>query len=385
MKKTLIYFLILLLVAVGVGLTFLTLSRSVDERPFLSFLADGFKPAPTEEERILAAIDDQIDSMTLEEKVGQLFMVGFAGKTVTQELRESFAKNHWGGVILLGYNLGSTENIQTLIGDLQTLSPLPLFVSVDQEGGPVSRLKNINMVGQAKITNEAEARAVALERGEQLRALGFNVNYAPVLDYVTKSNSFLFDRVFPGTLAERTALAQAMISAYQSVKIIPVTKHFPGHPDDKIDSHQALPTASLSKSEVLANAQSFKDTLNAGPLMVMSGHVAYPQVDAQYPASLSSIFLTDILRGEWGYEGVVITDDLEMGALQNNFSNAEIARLAFLAGNDILLYVSTLEKQLAAYDVILQAVLSGEISEERLNDSLRRVLLLKHKIFDLYD
>jgi beta-N-acetylhexosaminidase len=384
MKKTFIYFFILLLVAVAVALAFLSLARSEGESSVFSFFTAKWQ-APTEEERIWQAIDEQIETMTVEEKVGQLFMIGFGGKTVTPELQQIFLKKHWGGVILLGYNLGSSENIKNLISDLQALSDIPLFISVDQEGGPVSRLKNINTVGQSKIMDEAEAHRVAQERGGQLRELGFNINYAPVLDFVQQASSFLYDRVFRGSLAERGLLGRAMVEAYQSAQIIPVIKHFPGHPDDKVDSHQALPTAYLSKETVLSNAQNFKDALNAGPMMVMSGHIAYPLVDEQYPSSLSKIFLTDILRVEWNYDGVIITDDLEMGALQNNFSNQEIARLAFLAGNDILLYSSTVKKQLAAYDIILQMVLSGEISEERLNQSVRRILFLKNQIFNLYD
>lgn len=384
MKKTLIYFLILLLVSAVVALAFWSLAWPEGESVAFPFFTTKWQ-ATTDEERIWQAIDEQIESMTLEEKVGQLFMVGFNGKIVTPELQQVFSEKHWGGVILLGYNLGSRENIKTLIADLQALSEIPLFISVDQEGGPVSRLKNINTVGQSKIRDEVEARGVALERGEQLRELGFNVNYAPVLDFVEKPSSFLYDRVFRGSLEERGVLGRAMVEAYQSVKIIPVIKHFPGHPDDRIDSHKALPTVSLSKEMILRNAQNFKDALNAGPLMVMSGHIAYPLVDEQYPSSLSKIFLTDILRSDWGYDGVIITDDLEMGALQKNFSNEEIARLAFLAGNDILLYSSTLEKQQAAYDTILQAVLSDAIFEDRLNKSVKRILFLKNQIFNLYD
>ena len=138
----------------------------------------------------------------------------------------------------------------------------------------------------------------------------------------------------------------------------------------------------MTKEEVLYKAQSFRAAFNDGAMMVMAGHIAYTQVDADYPVSLSPIFLQDILRGQWNYDGVIITDDLEMGALQNNFTNEEITRLAFLAGNDILLYNSTWDKQIEAYDTILEAVQSGEISEERLDESVRRILKLKGEIFE---
>lgn len=392
MKKFFIYFLLLLFVVALFVLACLIFAKQKDEGGIFWTSPEeaALEQAQSEAERVLEAIDEQIDSMTLEEKVGQLFVFGFSGKTLSPELQTLIEDYHIGGLIFLAYNLGSPEEIKTLMSALQTLalaqpSQLPLFMSVDQEGGVVTRLPNINKVAQTKIQNQAEAWQVAQERGQQLLDLGFNVNFAPVLDFVSQSSSFLADRVFPGTIAERSALGKSTVEAYQSVNIIPVIKHYPGHPDSKVDSHQALPTADLSKAEVLTNAQSFQVALNDGPMMVMSGHIAYPQVDAQYPTSLSSIFINDILRGEWGYDGVVITDDLSMGALQNNFTNAEIARLAFLAGNDILLYIADLEKQRAMYETILQAVRSGEISEERLNDSLRRILLLKHKIFNLYD
>jgi beta-N-acetylhexosaminidase len=388
MKKFLIYFLLLLFIVASFVLACLIFSKQKEEGSIFWTSPEeaAVEQAQDEAARLLEAVEDQLFEMSLAEKVGQLFVFGFAGKKFSPELQTLITDYQPGGLILLAYNLGSPEEIKNLISEMQAASSsLPLFVSIDQEGGVVSRLKNINMVAQSEIKSVEEARQIAQERGQQLVDLGFNVNYAPVLDYISQSSSFLAERVFSGTMEERSALGKSMVEAYQSVEIIPVIKHFPGHPDSKIDSHQALPTADLSKATVLNNAQSFKIALNAGPMMVMSGHVFYPQVDAKYPASLSSIFIKDILRGEWGYDGVVITDDLSMGALKNTYTDSEIARLAFAAGNDILLYIGNLEQSKLIYQSLLADFQSGLLLEEDLNQAVKRILILKHKIFNLYD
>ncbi len=375
-----IFIVILLIVSVYVGIVFFNAKHITDKtHDEVSLNKD-----------IHQEVDNYIETMTLEEKVGQLFVVGFPSKTLTENTKDFLSTYKIGGVLLLGYNLGNDASIIKLNNDLQNInkqySDYPMFISVDQEGGVVSRLPQINSVAQQDIVTVEQARNLAKERGTSLKALGFNVNYSPVLDFITNQNSFLFDRVFSGDIEKRGGLALAMMQGYESSQIIPVPKHFPGHPDNKVDSHKNLPQSDIVKNEVLYKAQNFKQALSQYPfMMIMTGHVLYPKVDVDYPASLSYEFITEILRNNWGYDGVVITDDLEMGALQNNFSNVDIAKKAFLAGNDILLYSSTRNRQIEAYNALLGAVRSGEIDQARLNKSVKRILLLKYYLQQNYD
>lgn len=335
------------------------------------------------------SVEKLISKMTLEEKIGQMFMIGYWGDSLTTNAKTLINENHVGGVILLKYNFGTEENIKNLINNLQAESGknnlgIPLFISVDQEGGIVTKLKTENVkeyTAQKNIKTIEQAYEVGSTRAKELLSLGFNLNYSPVLDNVKSASSFLYDRVFHGSDKEVIAWSESLMKGYNDNNLIAVPKHFPGHPEGKIDSHKSLPVSHLDKKQLLKNVENFSNLIEKDQAqMIMMGHILYDKIDADLPTSISPIMIEEILRQDLNYNGVVITDDMEMGALQSNYKNADLAVLAVKAGNDILMYVSTFSKQQEAYEAVLAAVQSGEISEERIDESVVRILNLKKEI-----
>ncbi len=276
------------------------------------------------------------------------------------------------------------QNVAKITASLQntassTHQPI-LLISIDQEGGTVNRIlnKDWELTSQTKITSYDEAYKVASQRARELRGVGVNVNFSPVLDYVTHPKSFLYDRTFHGTKEEVTTFGIAMVKGYQDAGIVATIKHFPGHPDSPVDSHKDLPTSNVSKEDFQNYTTVFKDSIQQShPYMVMTGHVLFPNIDPKYPATLSPDIIQGTLRHDIGFDGVIITDDMNMGAITKKFGVEEAAKQAVLAGNDILLYVATPEVIDRAYSALLDAVVSGEISTDRIDESVYRILKLK--------
>ena len=327
-----------------------------------------------------------LSQMTLEEKVGQMLMVGFWGTEPDRYINKMIVQRNVGGIIFLGYNIEGADQFRTLINSLNVQSSkmrfdIPLFYSVDQEGGLVSRARIDGveeLTAQADIESEEQAYEIAKGRGEELRSLGFNVNYSPMLDYITEEESFLYERSFRGGVKDFGSYGVVMVNGYQESGIIAVPKHFPGHANDSVDSHEKLPVVDINRDELNNTLEPFAQAILMSDIkMLMVGHISYPQIDYDYPTSLSSIFITDILKDEMGYEGLVITDDMEMGAMEENYSVEESSVLAVKAGVDILLYSSTPEKQALAYDSIISAVENGEIAESQIDESVLKILELK--------
>ena len=329
--------------------------------------------------------EEIISEMTLEQKVGQLFIMGFWGTEPDYYITKMIKERYIGGVILFKYNVKDREQLVQLSKSLQLLSErVPLFISIDQEGGVVSRLgKDIvsEITAQNEIKTEKDAYNISRKRAKELKALGISMNFSPVLDNIQREDSFLYDRVFR---TEITLLGNSMISGYSDGGIIAVPKHFPGHPDDLIDSHKALPEVNISEAEFDAYASQFKEVLlNENTQAMMVGHILLKQIDSANPSSLSKKIITEILRNKYGFNGVVITDDMQMGALTENFGISEAAVKAIAAGNDILIYSGEPEEQAQAYNAIISAVKNGTISEERINESVLRIFTLKSQIFNL--
>lgn len=330
-----------------------------------------------------------VSQMSLEEKVGQMFLVGFWGTRPSENIKDLISERNVGGIILFHYNIESESQLKSLIQDLQEESEIPLFISVDQEGGVVSRIKfgSINeLTAQKDIKDADTAYNVGKVRGEELVQLGINMNFSPVLDYAESSNSFLYNRTFHGTREEVGNLASRMIDGYADSKVIAVAKHFPGHPDNIVDSHKDLPSVDIEKDALSAFSSQFNKSLeNPNLKVVMSGHISYPEIDGDNSASLSQVLLTDYLKTELGYKGLVITDDLEMGAIANDYGPAESAVKAVLAGNDILMFSSTYKSQIEAYEAVLAAAREGKISEDSIDESVLKILKLKKEYlgFDL--
>jgi len=262
-----------------------------------------------------------------------------------------------------------------------------MFISVDQEGGLVSRvqLDGISeLTAQSDIKSSEQAYTVADKRAKELKQLGVNINYSPVVDYVKNENSFLYERTFRGNIDSVGGFASEMVRGYQNNGLISVIKHFLGHPDTNIDPHLSALEADFTNQEIMDRIKIFRRVIaDVSPYMVMTSHVIYKNIDSETPCSLSKKCIQEWLRNESRFgSGIVITDDMEMGAIQDKYSNTEAAVMAIKAGNDILLYTSTPEKQAEAYNAIIEAVNNNEIKVEQINDSVLKILKLKKKIIN---
>ena len=327
----------------------------------------------------------QMQNMTPEQKVGQMFLIGIFTDDSTTALDKLITDKKIGSIILLNPNIKNkkivdvTTHFQEIA--LATHQP-PLLISVDQEGGLYSRIQDIdsNQNTEPNITNTQQAYDTAFERGKELQGKGVSLNFAPVLDYVTSPNSFLYERVFRGTKEDAIAYGESMVQGYQDAGIISSVKHFPGHDNDSVNSHKYLPTSTIDKQTLEEHTRIFREVIkNSKPLMVMTAHVLFPKIDPNYPATLSPVFIK-ILRNDYDYNGVIITDDMNMGAITKT-SEVEIAAVqAIQAGNDMLLYVAIPSIINRAYIAILTAVKNGQISEKKIDESVYRILTLKEKI-----
>ena len=351
------------------------------------------EPTPTPD-----PIAEAVAAMTTEQKVSQLLVAGIEGTQLGQDAVQAVQDYQVGGVILFGRNVESAGQLAELTNGLKDLNGdyTPLFLCVDQEGGRVDRMPpevertpSAWSVGQTLDTEGVGAAYGAL-LAEECAAFGFNMDFAPSLDiWSNPDNTVIGDRAF-GNDWEWTAFfgMSAVESMEEQGGVIPVVKHFPGHGDTSVDSHVALPVVDKSLEELWqSELVPFNMTLNqedyfgaqAGPSApaVMVAHILLSQVDPDYPASLSHRVVTGLLREEMGFDGVVCTDDLTMGAVSNTYGMGEAAVLAVEAGCDLLLVCHGADNLTAARDALLEAVDSGRISPERLDESVKRILSLK--------
>lgn len=330
-------------------------------------------------------IDEIIRSLTLEEKLSQLFIVGYSGYEPDNNILD-WVKNYLGGIILFRDNIKSPYSVAKTIEKFQKLSKLGLFVSIDQEGGQVERITDLTQVPTAMALAATDDESFItfsnsiIAKG--LSLLGFNLNYTPVLDVNDEpSNPVIGIRAFGDNPDKISKCALKVIDSMRKHSVIPVAKHFPGHGAANIDSHLALPSISIDL-ELLKKKHlyPFNVAIDHQIEMIMICHVYFNQLseDTNLPASLSKSVVTELLKNQMGYNGVIITDDLYMNAIQNLFSIEEASEKALLAGVDILLY-RNYEKAKVAYYSLLDKIRSGKIPEELINNSLNKILSLKHK------
>lgn len=323
--------------------------------------------------------------MTLREHIGQLFMMGFTGTTVTKDLA-SFVKTYSpGGVIFFRRNLESVQQIVDLTNGLQKLSPgSPLLIAIDQEGGRVSRLPSeftifppCEQLGQCNSYELAYSAAATIAK--ELRAVGINMNMAPVLDVNSNpENPVIGDRAFGATPEIVGEMGLATIAGLQENKVVACGKHFPGHGDTATDSHKVLPVVDADLHRLQdTEFPPFQQAIRFGVATLMTAHVLYRALDPEAPATLSSAVIQRLLREELRYDGVVFTDDLEMHAIIDHDGIGEAAVRAFVAGCDVLLVCKDQERVMAAMQAMEKAVQDGRITQERLEQSLVRVARLK--------
>ncbi|MGP4096303.1 beta-N-acetylhexosaminidase [Nonomuraea sp. KM90] len=352
-------------------------------------------PAQTTAAPQQSPVQRVLAKMSVEEKVGQLFMpvlYGTAADTVSGENQARYAartpakviaKYHLGGVILFPQNVKSIGQVVGLTNGLQRASDeVPLLIGTDQENGLVSRMSALmtdfpgaSQIGASRDTGLS--REVAKATGDELRALGVNLDFAPVADVnVNPRNPVIGRRAFGDDPQRVAKMVAAAVKGFGEAKIAATAKHFPGHGDTSVDSHTGLPVIKHTKSEwERIDAPPFKAAIGAGVDAVMSAHIVFPKLDSSGdPATLSKPILTGLLREQLGFKGVISTDALNMAGVRKKYNDGEIAVRAVLAGADLLLMPNDLPR---AYEAVLAAVKSGRISEQRLDQSVTRLLTLK--------
>lgn len=353
-----------------------------------------------DDENSLKTSKSYLDNMTLEEKIGQMFIVcpealnvsenaetAQAVDTVTEVMRENLEKFPVGGIAVFGKNITGAEQLPRFISDLQSNSKYPLFIAVDEEGGRVARIANSDFFNVAsyksmedigKSGDASKAEEVGRQIGLYLKKLGFNLDFAPVADTNTNpQNIVIGDRSYGSDPALVAHMVSAQLDGMHDSGIMGTLKHFPGHGDTKDDTHSGY--VSIEKTWDELKECELVPFITALPKadMVMVSHITAVNVTSdKLPTSMSETMITGKLRNELGYDGVIITDAMAMGAVADNYTSAEAAVTAVKAGADIILMPESLEK---SFNAVLNAVNSGEISISRIEESAERVLTLKAK------
>ncbi|MEI4771319.1 beta-N-acetylhexosaminidase [Psychrobacillus sp. FJAT-51614] len=326
--------------------------------------------------------------MSLEEKVGQMIFAGIEGTSLSKESKLLISNDKVGGIILFKDNLEDVHQSVSLLNEMKEESAknkFPLFLGVDQEGGRVSRLPELIQLPTnqeiGKINDSSLSYNIGNLLGKELNSFGFNLDFAPVLDINSNAkNPVIGDRSFGSTANIVSNLGIQTMKGIKNQHVIPVVKHFPGHGDTAVDSHKELPIIQKRLEDLQAlELIPFKDAIDNGADVVMVGHILLPKIDPTFPSSMSYELITNILRNKLQFEGVVITDDMTMGAILDNYKIGEAAVEAVKAGNDIVLIAHDYVNIKEAIESILLAVNEGQISEERINASVERILLLKEK------
>lgn len=320
--------------------------------------------------------------------VGQLLIGSLPGPTVTPEWRALAREFDLGGGIIFSRNIEAPEQVVELAADIESLGrSMPAWVSVDQEGGRVARLKEpftrwppMAVLGRAKSESLAERFSRALAR--ELRAVGITLDYAPVLDIHTNpKNPVIGDRALAERAEEVARLGAAIIRTLQAEGVAACGKHFPGHGDTSTDSHLELPLVEQSLDRLRAvEFEPFRAAVRADVAFIMTAHVFVPALDDRQPATLSRTIVDGLLRRELGYRGVIVSDDLEMKAIAATTPVPQAAVAAIKAGCDAFLICSgDVEAQAAALEALVRAIESGEISAGQLDATLVRLRRAKER------
>jgi beta-N-acetylhexosaminidase len=317
---------------------------------------------------------------------GQMVVSGFEGKTLPSKVGQALSKGHLSGVILFERNLGTPLEIRELTDSIRDACVIPPVISIDQEGGRVLRLKepftkwpSMGEVGEN--FNRKQVFELARKMSAELLAVGINTDYAPVLDVDSNpENPVIGDRSF-GPDPQRVArLGAEMIQAFLESGIISCGKHFPGHGDTEIDSHIDLPAINVDKETLYRRELvPFTEAIKAKVPMIMTAHMKATALDPYYPATISRPILQELLRMELGFEGVVITDDLEMGALSKHMPIQDAAFSSIRAGADMVMVCSGHEKAQEVRNVIVEGINQGIIDFGNVAMSTRRILAMKEQ------
>jgi beta-N-acetylhexosaminidase len=341
---------------------------------------------------------DHLYSLPLEQQIGQFFFIGLPGPQLDEDARALIDEIKPGGIILFGRNVEAADQVRKLLDEARAMLPIAPLCGIDQEGGLVDRMRDIfpPMPSARAIRQHGDlsgARTLGRVTGEVLRMLGLDVNFAPVMSIITQERSQLtnglYSRSFGRSPGEVLGYTTVYVRGLQATGCLGCLKHFPGIGAGEVDSHIEMPMVPLSHDDLLAQDlapyielfQRADDRVR----MVMVSHGGFPNIDIKKgttggliePASISPSIVTKLLRQELGYKHLVVTDDLEMGAIAKHTEIEDASVRAFLAGEDMLLICATPETIRRGYRALLEAARKGSVSEKRIQSSLKRVAATK--------
>jgi beta-N-acetylhexosaminidase len=343
-------------------------------------------------------VPEKLYSLPLEQQIGQFLFIGLPGPELDADTRALIEEVQPGGIIIFGRNVAGPQQLRSLIDGVRELIPTPPLVGIDQEGGLVDRLRRIfTPMPSARTIRQhgdlAAARSLGRVTGEVIRMLGFNINFAPVMSIMTDDRDLLsnglYSRSFGRSPGEVLGYSTVYMRGLQGTGCLGCLKHFPGIGAGEVDSHEEMPIVRLSHDDLIAQDlapyielfQRRDDRVRC----VMVSHGGFPNIDIKEettggllePASLNYNIVTRLLREELGYKHLVITDDLEMGAIARHCEIEDAATRAFMAGEDMLLICASPEKIRHGYHGLLEAAKDGQLSPHRIKESLERIARTK--------
>jgi len=337
-----------------------------------------------------------MDTKEIAQKIGSTFIIGFHGHEPSSDVKKFISENKIGGVILFDRNIQSPTQLGELTNSLQALLPdhsngQQMFVSIDMEGGRVARLKApFTQWPPMQILGEIGSAALGFKFAEtmakELLCVGINLDYSPCVDILTnEKNTVIGDRAFGNEPEIVSKMSSAVVRGFVKAGVLPCVKHFPGHGDTIADSHEELPVVEhdldrLEKIEFVP----FKKAFRARADLLMTAHIKLSKVDPEWPATLSSKILKDVLRKQLGYRNAIISDDMEMKAIFKNYPVEEAAIQATNAGCNMLLYCHTLEVQQRALDALVKAVVDKKIPMGVIDGNVEMVAKIKKNVLNPY-
>ena len=331
-----------------------------------------------------------VQNMTLDQKLGQMMIVQFVGPTYSLDISTMISQYHVGAVLLFTANNNISDKVQLkgLIKQMQSNSAVPMIVAIDQEGGTVDRLQALDGPRSSAATigatnDPAKAEEAGIQDAQDLASYGFNLNLAPVVDVTNVYNPQLYDRTYGNNAALVTNMAQAYLQGLQqSGKVLGTLKHFPGLGDVGVDPHSGVPNLYRSKSNLeTIDWAPYRTLIQQGNVhAIMVTHEIVHAIDSSVPSSLSYKVVTGILRDELGFQGVIMTDSLTMESITAYYTEDQAAAVAVEAGSDLLMGAATPADVASMIQGIKQAIDAGSISQQRIDDSVRRILMLKYQM-----
>jgi len=335
--------------------------------------------------------EEILEGLSLDQKIGQVILTGLEGEILVEKEVEMIKGASVSGFILLSKNIQSPEQVQKLTSDIQAAATtsatkeLPILISVDQEGGSVTRIdfEGFEKTSQSQIESVEQAYQIGKKRGSELKSLGIDVNFSPVVEVLRDENSYLGQtgRHFANRGKGVLELASAMIKGMAESNVVAVAKHFPGGLGRIfLNPHDTLPEIDISREDLEQDLFPFRNLAGEVEAMMVT-HLLYPQIDKENPVAISRIFIKDILRDELGFDGVIIVDDLKMGAVVKNYQPEDYAFKAILSGADLIIII---DRDLAerVRQRLRDEIKRGGLTEKRLDEAVERVLRLRFKVQD---